>query len=604
MRLRTIVGLLVAVAALVVAVTALPAGAQDDGAEKKVLRIGWAQDPQTLNPFVAQDEENFNVWALNWDLLVNFSPDDLSPVPGIAESWDVSPDKKTVTFKLVEGAKWSDGKPITSKDVKYSLDKLGGNGLIFVGYTSNITSIETPDDQTVVIKTSQPDARIVGGLFVYIVPEHVYGGTPVKQLTKSFQPPLPMVGSGPYVVTEFQRGRILRMERNANFRGEKPVFDEIQFIKYGTTDAVERALRLGEIDIVVEAQASTFAKLDDAPDIDAVKSPSPSFTELAFNLCSKENCPDAKFNPAIQDRDVRQAIAYAVDRDRVNEISSRGTSFPGHGILPSYYAAWFETPTLDYPFDVDKANQILDDAGYTREGDGVRSKGDTELSFNLFVRSESPEDTQAAKLVAEQAREIGVEFKVQVVSVDKLTEITTRQENGKMAPEFDTFVWGWGGDPYDPSALLELITTSQIGGSSDSFYSNPEYDRLFKEQTGEFDPEKRKELIRQMIEISQRDLPYLVLTDDPNLQAYRTDKLSNVEKACPKGDNGDVMCEQVSYLPVLTLAPGEGSGDDDGGGSTGIIIVIAVVVLGAVAFLVLRRRRGGDGGRGPVELET
>ncbi len=93
--------------------------------KKKVLKIGWAQDAQTLNPFVAQDEENFRIWALNWDLLVNFSPDDLSPAPGIAESWDVSKDKKTVTFHLIEGAKWSDGEPITSKDVKYSLEMLG-----------------------------------------------------------------------------------------------------------------------------------------------------------------------------------------------------------------------------------------------------------------------------------------------------------------------------------------------------------------------------------------------------------------------------------------------------------------------------------------------
>jgi peptide/nickel transport system substrate-binding protein len=300
---------------------------------------------------------------------------------------------------------------------------------------------------------------------------------------------------------------------------------------------------------------------------------------------------------------VRQAIAYAVDRERVNEISTRGTSFPGNGILPRFYEAWYEEPELNYPHDVDRANQILDDAGYTREGDGPRRKGDLELSFDLFVRSESPEDTQAAKLVAEQAREIGVNFKVQVVSVDKLTEITTQQVDGKMAPEFDTFVWGWGGDPYDPSALLELITTSQIGGSSDSFYSNPEYDRLFKQQTGEFDQEKRKELIRQMVEISQRDLPYLVLTDDPNLQAYRTDRLANVERVCPRGETGDVYCEQFAYDPILTLEPAGDGGGDDGGGSTGIIIVIAVVALGALALLLvlMRRRRAG---REPLELET
>jgi peptide/nickel transport system substrate-binding protein len=600
MRLRTIVAVLVAIAALIAALTALPAGAQDDGGKKKVLKIGWGQDVQTLNPFVAQDEENFRIWALNWDLLVNFSPDDVSPAPGIAESWDISKDKKAVTFHLLEDAKWSDGKPITSKDVKYSLETLGTNGLIFSGYTSNVTKVETPDEHTVVVHTDQPDARIVGGLFVYMIPEHVYGKSTVKQLTGSYQPKLPLVGSGPFIVTEFTRGRIVKMERNPNWRGEQPKYDEIQFIKYGTTDAVIRALKLGEIDATMEVEPTGFNQVEKVDGIQAVRAPSPSFTQLAFNLCSKENCPDAKFNPAVQDRVVRQAVAYAVDRSRVNEISSRGTSFVGHGILPTYYKSFYEKPAEDYGYDPDKANQLLDDAGYTREGDGVRKKGDRTLSFDLFVRSESPSDTQAAKVVAEQAREVGIEFKVQVVSVDKLTEITTRKNDGVPAPDFDTFVWGWGGDPYDPSALLELVTTGDIGGSLDSFYSNPEYDQLFKQQTAEFDADKRKELIRQMVDLTQRDLPYLVLTEDPFLTAYRTDRVTDVERACPK-PNGDPFCQQVSYEPMLAIAPAEG-GDDGGGSSAGIFIAIAVVVLGLLAFVFVRRRRGG--GREPLEVET
>jgi peptide/nickel transport system substrate-binding protein len=600
MRLRTIVGVLVAAVVLAVAATALPAGAQDDGAKKKVLKLGWGQDVQTLNPFVAQDEENFRIWALDWDLLVNFSPDDLTPSPGIAKSWKISPDKKTVTFKLIEGAKWSDGQPITSKDVKYSLDVLGSNGLIFSGYTSNISKIDTPDDQTVVVHTDQPDARIVGGLFVYIIPEHVYGKTPVKELTGSYQPKLPLVGSGPYIVTDFTHGRIVTMERNPNWRGAEPKYDEIQFIKYGTTDAVVRALKLGEIDGTMEVEPTSFDQLDNADDIEPVRAPSPSFTQLAFNLCSKANCPDGKVNPGVQDRAVRQAVAYAVDRNRVNEISSRGTSFVGHGILPAYYKSFYEKPAQDYPYDPDKANQLLDDAGYTREGDGVRQKGDVKLSFDLFVRSESPSDTQAAKVIAEQARKVGIEFDVQVVSVDKLTEITTRKNDGVPAPDFDSFVWGWGGDPYDPSALLELVTTGDIGGSSDSFYSNPEYDRLFKEQTAEFDADKRRALVRRMVDITQRDLPYLVLTEDPYLTAYRTDRVTDVERACPKPD-GDPFCQQVSYEPMLTIAPASES-DDGGGVGAGIFVAIAVVVLGLLAFVLVRRRRGG--GREPLELET
>ena len=103
------------------------ATAQDSGS---VLRIGWAQDAGTLNPFTGLDEEDYNVWAMNWDLLVNFDPKDLSPAPGIAKSWTVSDDKKTITFKLDPNAKWSDGKPITSADVKWSLDVLGDNGVL------------------------------------------------------------------------------------------------------------------------------------------------------------------------------------------------------------------------------------------------------------------------------------------------------------------------------------------------------------------------------------------------------------------------------------------------------------------------------------------
>lgn len=575
---------------------ATPAQAQDT----KVLKIGWEQDPQTLSPFTDQDEESYRIWAINYDLLVNFSPDDLGPAPGIAESWEVAEDGKTVTFKLFDGLKWSDGQPLTSKDVKYSLETLGGNGLLFTSYTENIASVEAPDATTVVVNMKKPDTRIVGGMFVYILPEHIWGKQTVKQLMGSYRPSMPLVGSGPYVVTEFDSNRLVRMERNPNWRGEQPAFDELQFIKYGSADAVERALTLGEVDFIPEVDPATFERLGDTENIEAVKSPSPSFTELAFNLCPRDICPDAKYNPAVQDVTVRQAIAFAVDRERINQIASRGTAFAGHGLLPMYYKDFYSEPAEDYPYDVARANQLLDDAGWERGEGGVRSKDGQRLSFDVFVRSESQQDIQAARLVKEMTAEIGVEFKVQVVSVDKLTELTVRSVDGKMAPDFDTFIWGWGGDPYDPGILLNLLTTKAIGGSSDSFYSNPEYDRLYDQQSGEFDLEARKAIVEQMIAISQRDLPYLVLTVDPILQAYRTDRIAGVEQSCPKPD-GDIICDQVSYAPWLSFTPPEAAGapassstSDAEGGSSALLFVLiggVVLVLAIGAFTVMRRRK-------------
>jgi peptide/nickel transport system substrate-binding protein len=163
-------------------------------------------------------------------------------------------------------------------------------------------------------------------------------------------------------------------------------------------------------------------------------------------------------------------------------------------------------------------------------------------------------------------------------------------------------VWGWGGDPYDPSFLLSLFLTDQIGGNSDSFYSNPEYDRLFNEQAGAFDVAERKRVIAEMVNLTQEDLPYIVLTEDPNLQAYRTDRLSNVEQTCPADETGDLFCEQISYEPLLSLTPADSSSDSDDGGGGGVIIaVIAAAVIAVAGFLFWRSRRRREGE--PLELE-
>jgi peptide/nickel transport system substrate-binding protein len=599
-RASTITGLLVAAVALAVAVGS-PAAAGDSQQAKSILKIGWAQNPSTLNPYVGQDEEDFSLWAINWDLLVNFSPKDLTPVPGIAQSWDISDDKKTITFHLDPNAKWSDGKPITSEDVKYSLEVLGSKGALFTSYTDNVSKIETPNADTVVVHTKRPDARIVGGLFIYILPKHVWGKVPVSDLTGSYKPELPLVGSGPYIVTDFEPNRITKMDKNPNFRGPEPKFDEIQFIRYGNQDAAERALQVGEVDMVPEVSASGFARLGDQPNIQTLKASSPAYTQMSFNSCSQQTCPDAQYNPAVQDTAVRQATAYAVDRERINEIAARGTSFPAHGILPSFYKSFYEVPAQDYPYDPEKAKQILDAAGWQDNGSAPRTKGGEELKFNLYVRSESPYNIQAAKLVAEQAKAVGIEYDVQVVSTDKLYDITIGTVDGKPAPTFDTFIWGWGGDPYDPSFLLSVLTTGEIGGNSDSYFSNATYDRMFKQQSGLFDVPERKGLIQRMVAITQRDLPYLVLTYDPNLEAYRTDRVANVTPVCPEDSTGDMICDQTTYTPLLAIAPGSSSGESGGGGSGVAIAIVAVVVVGVGAFFVIRsrRRRRAE----PVELE-
>ncbi len=606
MSLRRLPAVLAAMALVALALAA-PGGAADEGSGADagsggVLKIGWAQDPATLNPYVGLDEEDYDVWAVNWDLPIGFSPKDLSPVPGIVKSWSLSEDKKTVTFELEPGVKWSDGVPVTAADVKFSLESLGGHGALFTSYVESITKIETPDPETVVIHTSEPDTRMIGGLLVYVIPKHVWGKVPLKELTGSYKPQLPLVGSGPFIVTKFEKGRILVMERNPEFRGSAPNYDKIEFVKYGNQDAVERAVQVGEVDLDLEVASSSFQRLGEAANVETLRGSSPSYTQLSFNVCPEDLCPDAKRNPAVTERAVRQAVGYAVDRDRVNQIATRGNSFVAYGILPSYYKAFYSKPELDYEYDPEKAEELLDEAGWEAQGGGPRKRGDEELKLNLYVRSESTYNIQAAKLVAEQARKVGIEFDVQVVSTEKLTEITTQEVDGKMAPEYDTFIWGWGGDPYDPSFLLSILTSEEIGGSSDSFFSNAEYDRLYRAQTAEFDVAKRKEIIERMVAIAQEELPYLVLSYDPTLQAYRSDQIANVRPVCPEGPDGDAICAAVSYQPLIELEAGSAGGG--GGGSSGggtALAILGMVVVGTVAFFLGRSR--GRREAEPLEIE-
>ncbi len=298
-------------------------------------------------------------------------------------------------------------------------------------------------------------------------------------------------------------------------------------------------------------------------------------------------------------------MAYGIDRERINAIATQETAFVAHGVLPSFYKDFYEVPELDYPYDPEMAIQILEDAGWELNDDGIREKDGEVASFDLYARTESPYTIQMAKLIAEQTKEIGIEFNVKIVSTDKLTELTIRKVDGLPAPEFDTFIWGWGGDPYDPSYLLGLLTTDQIGASSDAFYSNPEYDRLFEEQltlVGDDAKDERREVIQEMVAIAQEDLPYIVLTYDPDLEAYNTNALGDVERVCP-AETGTAFCQQVSYEPLVGLEPGTASAS--GGTTSGLpggVAAIGAVAIAIGAFLFGRAR--GRREIEPLELEA
>ena len=180
---------------------------------------------------------------------------------------------------------------------------------------------------------------------------------------------------------------------------------------------------------------------------------------------------------------MRQAVGYAVDRERINQIAARDTSFVAYGILPSYYKSFYSEPEHELRIRPRKGRRNPRRSGLGRRAAAGRARRATKNSSSTSSSAPNRATTSRRRSWSpKRRRQVGIEFDVQVVSTEKLTEITTQEVDGKMAPEYDTFIWGWGGDPYDPSFLLSILTTEEIGGSSDSFFSNAEYDRLYKEQ--------------------------------------------------------------------------------------------------------------------------
>ena len=306
-----------------------------------------------------------------------------------------------------------------------------------------------------------------------------------------------------------------------------------------------------------EVSAGEFARLGEQHDIETFQAASPAYTELAFNVCPAKICPDADRNPAIQDRAVRQAIAYSVDRERINAIAAQGTSFPAHGILPSFYKSFYEQPADDYPYDPEKAKQILDDAGWVDNGDGPRTKGDEELSFNLYVRSESPYNIQAAKLIAEEAGAVGIDFNVQVVSTDKLYDLTVRKVDGKPAPDLRHVHLGLGWRPLRPELPAQHPDDRRDRRLVRLVLLEPRVRPALRAAGRRV--RHRGRARRSSRGWSRSPSATCRTWSSPRTRTWRPTgptRFANVEPVCPEDDGGDIFCDQISLRAAAEAGAG------------------------------------------------
>lgn len=610
-RLRALGVALVIAAASAVAVV-LPA--QSALAASGDYRIGGSQPVDSVNPFNEQNEISYDITSLSYDLLLNYRTSDLAPDldHSLAQSYTVSPDGKTWTFQLHPDITWSDGQPFTSADVKWTYDAARENTTnVMNSYVAGITSIDTPSPTSVILHLSSPDVRMAS-IFVPILPEHVFAKYPVKKLDK-IALPLPNVTTAPYQITSYDKKGTTILTANPGFRGTKPAVQRILVTNYGNEDSLLRDLQGNKLDMVVDGNVRWTTQLANAKDLKQWSGASPGFQEIAFNSCPPGGAGECSglgkdvHAKVVQDHAIREALAYAIDRPNLAQTVYAGVSEPAYGIISPYYSTyykdWSTDPQIGYQFSLAKAKQVLADGGWNCSSNPC-TKGGTKAQFTLYARTNDEPGQNAMRRVVASAAQIGIKINLSIVTEDALNnKIYAPGKNDKYAPDFDAFYWAWTGDP-TPDFNFSVLQTGSAW--SDSYYSNPAYDKLVTQALGTTDMATRVDLLHQAEKIAMTDLPYIPIVYSVAYDVTRTDTWHNYQ---PSPANKDGSPIGTNWLQLTMLQPGPdrpagstgsaaatSSSGKSGGTPTWLIVLIAVVVVGALGLVLGRRSRGSRAG--------
>jgi peptide/nickel transport system substrate-binding protein len=616
-----------AVATLFVLAALLPSAAPAAAADPVVLTVGTTQDLDASNPFNTALVSGYEVFQLTYDLLVEFDQD-TKPAPGYADSWQRSPDK--VTFHIRDGMQFSDGTPATSKDVCFSwglaMAAIKDDANIGYGYLdpnvkdAGVTKIECPDPSTFVAYTTDQSDRIFQ-VYVPIRPEHVWSKYDYKSIAdQKFDPPL--VGTGPYTLVEWKTGQFARFVRNPHYWGSKGLEDEVVIRFFpDQTDVMVQALKSGELDYAHDVNPDQFKALAADPAYTAVAGKANGWSQLAFNTYGtgtgktiKDGGPSTQ---ALLDPKFRDALGYAVDHQALVDRVLGGYGDPGDTIVPPILSDWHVTPDTPRTFNIDLAKQKLDAAGYPLDSSGKRlDKQGKPISLRLVHPNTNDSYAKSAQFVKEWYGQLGIDVNVQSLDSDTVTNLVLPPPDGKA--DYDIELWGWSGNP-DPNGLTIIFRCDEIGNLSDSQYCNPEYDKLYDDNTTQAGAE-RKATLAKMQNLIYNDAPYDVLYYDANLDVYRNDRFAGWVNKPSDGtpfftydvNNYTVLTDATAVPPSPSPAPSTASsagtsaapgasaapssapqpGDNaSSSSSTPLIIAAVIAVLVVVGGLLLNRRR-------------
>lgn len=509
---------LAAVAAAILAATAL-AGCSAGGSDASVLRIGATATIDSLNPFVSSSDYSSVVYQYSYPHLTEYDTKDLSLVPSFATSWTTSPDGTTWTFHTVKGAKWSDGEPLTAADAAFTMSMIvkyqnGPTGQQ-AGFVNHLSSAVAPDADTLVLTYDAPVSNVLAQMQqLPILPQHIWAKLATgdgKKIT-SFQNGAPMVSGGPFRLTKYKKDQLALFDRNPHWWGKAPKISGFGLQFFANDDAMVTALKTGQIDMTGESTPATAVATLKKAGLVVGTTPSVGFYDFIINTNPKK-----KQNPELLDPKVREAFEYAMDRDAMVKTAWLGYATPGSTIVAPA-SGWHDASITARPFDLAKANQILDSLGFAKGSDGVRVADGHPMRYDVIFPTEiNGAGDRMFQIIQNGLKQAGVVLTMRKMDTDAATAAIQGPDH--QYDQFDLAMWDWI-PPVDPDFILSVLTCAQWGNNSDSGYCNPAYDALYAQQGTATSREARQAIIDQMQQIAFDDRPYIVLTYQNVIEAH------------------------------------------------------------------------------------
>jgi peptide/nickel transport system substrate-binding protein len=461
---------------------------------------GLAGFPQALNPVLANDDASRAVNALVFSGLTKVDASG-QPAPDLAQSWDISPDGKTYTFVIREGARWHDGAPVSADDAVFTFkliqDSLYPGPAVRqdLGAFWRDVAVEKLDDRRIKLALQRDSfAPFIEYTSLGLLPAHLLDGVSPEDLPShrfNVQP----IGTGPFRVTDVQTDRVT-LEAAPGYYGPRPYLSRIMFRIYPNYKTILTALEREEVEGV------PMVDPQDAPRVSSHKrtvlydAPQASLTILFFNL----------HTPALADRAVRHAVAYALERQRLIDVARSGHARRADSpVLPG---SWAYAPDVRRDdFDPAKARAILDEAGWKPDGaDGsVRVKDGQRLRLVLLT-NDRRERVQVAEAIQHQLADVGFEVEVQATGAGGLVQ------DFLLPRRFELALYSWDFNGFDPDPYA-LWHSSQLApqGLNVSGFANRKADELLERGRRTTDRAERTKLYHEFQQVFTDELPSLPL---------------------------------------------------------------------------------------------